>query len=439
MDWLAILLLIVQCLVVAVGITTGFAYLTLFERRLLARLQNRVGPNRAGPGGFFQPVADAVKLFFKEDIVPTMADRWVYLLAPAMAVIPALIIWAVIPLGCWNVAGSYALCYAPTTEVQTSAAGFWNILQIAEVNVGVLYLLAVTSIGVYGITLAGWASNSKYSMLGGIRSSAQLISYELALGLAVLGAVMTAGTLSTREIVLHQLGLWAVVPQFLGFVIFMIASTAEVVRAPFDLVEAEQELAGGYNTEYGSMKFALFFMAEYIKLIAVSAIAVTLYFGGWHVPGLATLGAEVTQAAGPAVGAAVVGVLSLLAFLGKVALFLFVSVWVRASWPRVRYDRLMDMGWKWLLPLALLNIAYTAVVTVLIPDGQPFFGVNGSYVQGVVLFLLGLVTLLAATRLGASVGPTGKVRLVQTPGAGTPGAPTAPGAPTTARQPSSQG
>lgn len=289
MDWLTILIIVIQCFIITLAVTTAFAYLTLFERRILARLQNRVGPNRAGPAGFLQPAADAVKLFFKEDIVPAMADKPVYLLAPALAVIPALIIWAVIPFGCLNLNWDYQACYDP------ARTNLWNILQITDLNIGVLYVLAVTSIGVYGITLAGWASNNKYSMLGGIRSSAQLISYELALGCAVLSVVMTYGTFSTHEIVAQQQGwLWGIIPQLLGFVLYMVAATAEVVRAPFDLVEAEQELTGGYNTEYGSMKFALFFMAEYIKLIAVSALAVTFFFGGWHFPGLDILGRGVT-------------------------------------------------------------------------------------------------------------------------------------------------
>ncbi|MCG8353416.1 MAG: NADH-quinone oxidoreductase subunit NuoH [Chloroflexales bacterium] len=401
MDIWGVVILIVQCFILALAVTTAFAYLTLFERRLLARFQNRVGPNRAGPGGFLQPLADAVKLFFKEDIIPKMADRPVYLLAPALAVIPAIIIWAVIPLGCWNLNGDYRVCFEAAPE------SLWNILQIAEVNVGILYLLAVTSVGVYGITLAGWSSNNKYSMLGGIRSSAQLISYELALGLAVLGAVMQAGTFSMHQIVLGQNVIWAIVPQFLGFVIFMISSTAEVVRAPFDLVEAEQELTGGYNTEYGSMKFALFFMSEYMKLIAISGIAVSLYFGGWQFPGLLTLGEAVTSAAGATAGAAVVGIVSLLSFLGKVLIFLFLSVWIRASWPRVRYDWLMDLGWKWLLPLALVNLVITAVVIVLVPENQ--------IIQGVILFGLGITALAVAVRLGQSARVTSKVRMIQPP------------------------
>ncbi|PDW02701.1 NADH-quinone oxidoreductase subunit NuoH [Candidatus Viridilinea mediisalina] len=399
MDWIALLILIIQCFVIALGVTTAFAYLTLFERRLLARFQNRIGPNRAGPNGFLQPVADAVKLFFKEDVVPSAANRAVYLLAPAMAVIPAIIIWAVIPFGCLDIRGNWQACFEPqaTTPLQ-------NILQVAEINIGVLYLLAVTSIGVYGITLAGWASNNKYSMLGGIRSAAHLVSYELALACAVLAVVMTYGTFSTHQIVVAQAGLWGIVPQFLAFVIFMIAATAEVVRLPFDLVEAEQELVGGYNTEYGSMKFALFFMTEYIKLIAVSAIAVIFFMGGWRFPGLYTLGAGVENLAGPMAASIAVGLASLGAFLLKLVAFLFLSVWIRASWPRMRYDRLMDLGWKWLLPLALLNIVYTAVAFVLIPNET---------LASFVLLALGVLTLVIAMGINRVPKPVDNVTYVK--------------------------
>ncbi len=390
-----ILILLIQCLVLTLGVTTGFAYLTLFERRVLARLQNRVGPNRAGPAGVLQPVADAVKLFFKEDIIPSAADRWVYLIAPALAMIPAIIIWAVIPVGCWNIGGDYRACFDPALSGELN-----NVLQVADMNVAVLYLLAVTSVGVYGITLAGWASNNKYSMIGSIRSSAQLISYELALGLAVLGAVMIAGTLSMQEIVASQSGMWAMIPQFLGLVVFMVSATAEVVRAPFDLVEAEQELTGGYNTEYGSMKFALFFMAEYIKLIAVSAIAVTLFLGGWRFPGLETLGGIVAESSGPGMSTFVVGIVSLLSFLGKVAFFLFLAVWIRASWPRIRYDMLMDLGWKRLLPLGLVNVIMTAFVVVLIPN---------RWIHSILLFVLGIAILYATARYGQTVRPRSSI------------------------------
>ena len=399
MAFLDIIILIVKCLVLALATTTAFAYLTLFERLVLARLQNRVGPNRAGAiplpggrkilGGWLQPAADAVKLFFKEDITPVMADKWVYLISPAFAVIPAIIIWATIPLGFWP----------------DGHGG--NILQLADVNVGILYLLAVTSVGVYGIAIAGWASNNKYSMLGGIRASAQVLSYELALGLSVLGAVMQAESFSTAEIVNRQAGWWFIVPQFLGFVVFMVASTAEVVRAPFDLVEAEQELVGGYNTEYSSMKFALFFMSEYIKLIAMSAIAVTLFLGGWRFPGLRPLADYVTASFGATAGNAVFGLLSLLAFLLKVGVFLFVSVWVRATVPRIRYDMLMNLGWKVLLPLALFNVALTAVLNVLLPNDQ--------IVAGAIAFVVGLVVIVIVATVSGPHKPQSEVTLVKKP------------------------
>jgi NADH-quinone oxidoreductase subunit H len=377
MAWLDIVILAVKCLVLALAATTMFAYFTLFERRTLARLQNRVGPNRAGPGGFLQPLADAVKLFFKEDVVPAMADRWVYLISPAFAVIPALIIWVVLPLGFWP----------------DGQGG--NLLQLASIDVGVLYLLAVTSLGVYGIAIAGWASNNKYSMLGGVRASAQVISYELALGLAVLGVVMQAGSFRLEEIVAGQQGMWYIVPQFLAFVIFLIASTAEVVRAPFDLVEAEQELVGGYNTEYGSMKFALFFMSEYIKLVAMNAIAVTLFLGGWLFPGLLTLRDGLVPMIGEPLANFVLGALSLGAFLLKVAALSFLSVWVRATVPRIRYDQLMNLGWKVLLPMALVNVAVTAVLGVLLP-GQPL-------VSAAAGFLIGAAVVFLASQRGPRV------------------------------------
>lgn len=407
MSVLDVIILIIKSVVLALAATTAFAYFTLFERRVLARLQNRVGPNRAGYiplpggrrilGGWLQPAADAIKLFFKEEITPLMADRWVYLISPAFATIPALIIWATIPLGCWPI-GANAQFDCPV--------GTSNLLQLTDVNVGILYLLAVTSMGVYGIAIAGWASNNKYSMLGGIRGSAQVISYELALGLAILGAVMQAESFSTAEIVDRQAGLWFVVPQFLGAVVFLLASTAEVVRSPFDLVEAEQELTGGYNTEYSSMKFALFFMSEYIKLIAMSAIAVTLFLGGWSFPGIRPLAELMAASAGPVAGHALFGVLSLLAFMIKTGLLAFLSVWIRATLPRVRYDQLMDLGWKILLPLALFNTALTAVINVLVPD---------RYVGGGIAFVIGLVAILAVARLGPRK-PERTVTLVQSAG-----------------------
>lgn len=382
MDWLAILILVIKGLVLALAATGMFAYFTLFERTLLARFQHRVGPNRAGAiplpgggrlfGGVLQPIADAIKLFFKEDVTPILADKWVYLISPGFAVIPAIIIWATMPLGYWP----------------DGMGGNW--LQVAEINVGILYLLAVTSLGVYGIAIAGWASNNKYSMLGGIRASAQVISYELALGLAILGVVMQASSFSTGEIVAHQTEMWNIVPQFLGFIIFLIAATAEVVRSPFDLVEAEQELVGGYNTEYGSMKFALFFMSEYVKLIAMNAVGVMLFLGGWNFPGLATLREGLLPIIGDSGANAVFGLLSLGSFLLKTAVLSFVSVWVRATVPRVRYDQLMNLGWKVLLPLALVQVVVTALIGVLMPSATA----GDRLVANLVSFVIGLVVVL---------------------------------------------
>src|SRR5215216_1259186 len=411
MAFLDVIILLVKCLVLALATTTMFAYFTLFERVLLARFQHRVGPNRAGYiplpggrkllGGFLQPAADAVKLFFKEDITPAMADKWVFLISPAFAVIPALIIWATIPLACWPSGGDGVV-----PPGGCAPAGGSNFLQLAEFNVGILYLLAVTSIGVYGIAIAGWASNNKYSMLGGVRATAQVISYELALGLAVLGVVMQASSFSTADIVAGQWGWWYIVPQFLGFVIFLLASTAEVVRSPFDLVEAEQELVGGYNTEYGSMKFALFFMSEYIKLVAMNAIAVTLFLGGWHFPGLYTLRDGLAPVLGQGGANAVFGLLSLVAFLLKVGVLSFVSVWVRATVPRVRYDQLMYLGWKILLPMGLFNVALTAVLNVLIGD---------RYISGIIAFVIGLVVVLGVAFYQGPRKPSSEVTLVNNP------------------------
>ncbi|PLS83653.1 MAG: NADH-quinone oxidoreductase subunit H [Chloroflexi bacterium] len=387
--WVRLITLLFVSLILFLATTTAFAYLTLFERRILARLQNRVGPNRAGPGGFFQPLADALKLFFKEEITPAQADKAVYTIAPALAMIPAIVLFAVIPFG----------AYLDLSFLLGEAARYVPI-QLADVNVGVLFLLAVTSIGVYGVTLGGWSSNNKYSMLGGIRAAAQMVSYELALGLSILVAIMLTTTpttqeaanaslcslmfgqqpvaeisaLSTCRIVESQGGWWNIFKPtgLLAFGIFWLASTAEVVRAPFDLVEAEQELVGGFNTEYSSMKFALFFMAEYIKLIAISAIGVVLFLGGWRGPGvdlLYSLGYP-----------NVAGLVSLGYFLLKLIAFLFFSIWVRATLPRFKYNQLMDLGWKRLLPISLGLVAVTAVFAVVTQDMNPYIaGLFGGF------------------------------------------------------------
>jgi NADH-quinone oxidoreductase subunit H len=315
--------------------TGGFAYLTFYERKVLARIQVRVGPNRAGPDGVLQPIADGLKLIFKEELIPANADKLIFILAPIITVFPALVITAVIPWG-----------------DTITLFGREIHLHLADINVGVLYITAITSISIYGITLAGWSSNNKYAMMGGLRASAQMISYEIALGLAFIGPIMLASSMSLIDIVnaQHQMGWWRwLLYQPLGPFIFLIASVAEVNRAPFDMPEAEQELTAGYHTEYSGMKFALFFMAEYIKMIAVSMIAATLFFGGFRGPFIDQL---------PWLGP--------LYLLIKVLILLFFMIWIRATLPRIRYDRLMAFGWKVLLPTALLNVFITALILVLV-------------------------------------------------------------------------
>lgn len=323
---------VIKSVVLMLGLTAGFAYVTLYERKVLARMQVRVGPNRAGWGGLLQPIADAFKLILKEGFIPDKAYKAIYILAPLLTVIPALIITAVVPWG------------PPVT-----IGGRTISLSIADVNTGVLYLLTVTSISVYGITLAGWSSNNKYSMLGGLRSTAQMISYELALAMAYLGPVLISGSLSMTAIVNDQQHLWYIVYQPVGAIIYMIAAIAEVNRAPFDMPEAEQELTAGYLTEYSSMKFAMFYMAEYIKMIAVSMIGASLFLGGFWGPGV-----EAHPWLGP------------IYLLIKIAVLLFGFIWVRATLPRIRYDRLMAFGWKILFPLGIANVLVTAGVILLV-------------------------------------------------------------------------
>jgi NADH-quinone oxidoreductase subunit H len=332
MDWAMILEWLVKSVILLAILVTGFAYTTFLERRLLARIQVRVGPNRAGPFGFLQPAADGIKLIFKEELIPAGAFKTVFILAPIITVIPALVITAVVP---W---GDSIELFGRTIS-----------LSITDINVGILYILSVASISVYGIVLAGWSSNNKYAMLGGLRSSAQMLSYELALGLAFVGPMLIAGSMSLGDIVEAQRPIWFIIYQPLGALIFYISMLAEVNRAPFDMPEAEQELTAGYHTEYSGMKFALFFMGEYIKMIAVSAIFASLFLGGFHGPLV-----DQYPLLGP------------LYMLTKIIGSLAIMIWVRATLPRLRYDRLMAFGWKVLLPLALLNLFVTAVVIVLL-------------------------------------------------------------------------
>ena len=321
-------------LVVFFALQMSAAVTVLMERKVAAFVQQRVGPYRTGPWGVLQPVADIVKLVFKEELRPRAADRFVFLLAPVISATAAFAAFAVVPFG------------APTD--------FWGLLpepiplKVSDVNVGVLALFAVTSMGVYGIVLAGWSSNSKYSLLGGLRSSAQMISYELSYGMSLAAVLLMANSLSLSAVVDAQAGYWLgfipkwfVFPQFLGFLIFMISAIAETNRAPFDFPEAEQELVAGYHTEYSSMSFALFFLAEYINMVVVAGVAASLFLGGWHGPFLPEW-------------------LGWIWWLVKVFAILFFYIWMRWTLPRYRYDQLMQFGWKYLLPIAVLNLLLTA-------------------------------------------------------------------------------
>ena len=331
---------LIKIVVVLVVLLTVVAYAVWFERKVVAHMQSRWGPTRVGPHGLLQPIADAIKLLTKEDITPAGAFRLLYFAAPAMAVITALLAFAVIPFG-------------PSAQ-----AGGVELFQITDLDIGLLFVLSVSSMGVYGIVLAGWSSNSKYSLLGSLRSSAQMISYELAIGLALVGVLLMSGSLSLRSIVESQSGTywgfiprWNVFPQFVAFLCYLIAAIAETNRLPFDLPEAETELVAGYHTEYSSMKFAMFFLAEYANMVTVSCLATVLFFGGWQGP---MFGPDWLQM-----------LLPLLWFSLKVLFFLFLYVWIRGTLPRFRYDQLMAFGWKCLVPVALLNLVGTSLYLAL--------------------------------------------------------------------------
>ena len=328
-------LLMVGILVAFFVVMTMVAYTVLAERRVLGFIQGRLGPNRVGPGGFLQPLADLIKFIFKEDIVPDKSTRFVYFLAPIVATVAALMTMVVYPFG---------------PEVNLPVLGSIRLV-IARFDVALLYVLGVTSVGVYGIALAGWSSNNKYSLMGGLRSCAQMISYELALGLGLIGVILQSGTLDLYSIVEQQAGhlgitgwnmFWV---QPLGFLIYLIAAIAETNRVPFDLPEAETELVAGFHTEYSAMKFALFFLAEYVNMFTVSMLATTLFLGGWNGPFVQQL---------PWLG--------VFYFFGKVMLFLFLYIWLRGTLPRFRFDQLMTFGWKYLVPAAIINIVLTATV-----------------------------------------------------------------------------
>ncbi len=323
------ILIILKVVVIFAALMTGVAYSTYFERKVVAFIQHRIGPNMTGPFGLLQPIADAIKLLFKETFIPNMSDRFLFTIAPMISFVAACMTLAVIPVGDWlNIGGQ---------RIQ---------LIISDLNVGILYILAVTSLGIYGIILAGWSSNSKYSLLGGLRSSAQMISYEVSIGLGIVGVLMLSQTFSISEIVRQQSGSifnWYFFKQPVAFFIYFISALAETNRNPFDLPEAESELVAGYHTEYAGMRFSIFFMGEYANMITVSAIASSLFFGGWNGPFLPPV----------------------IWFVIKVIMFMFIFIWIRGTLPRFRYDQLMRFGWLILFPLGILNILITALILVL--------------------------------------------------------------------------
>ncbi len=330
---------LIKILIVLNAVLIAVTYMVLLERKVIAWVQVRLGPMRVGPHGVLQPIADAIKLMLKEDITPARADKWVFTAAPIIVMVPALIVFAVIPFG---------------SEVELF--GRTIPLYITDINVGLLYVVSVASIGVYGLILAGWASNSKYPLLASLRASAQLISYEVAVTMTLVSLVLMSGTLSMVGFVHAQLdaGFWFLFAQPVAFVIYFIGALAETNRAPFDMPEAEQELTGGFHTEYSGMRFALFFLAEYANMIVISALGVTLFIGGWlrpfpNVEALALLDI----------------VPSWVWFLGKTFMFLYVFLWIRATLPRYRYDQLMRLGWKVLIPLSIANVIVTGTVRVL--------------------------------------------------------------------------
>jgi NADH-quinone oxidoreductase subunit H len=359
MDWLDWILLVVRIGLVFAVLLISVLLLIWLERKVIADMQTRIGPKRAGPFGILITLADGIKLFFKEGITPAQADRRVYVLAPIASLVPAVLAFAVVPLG---------------TEV--TVFGRTVPLQIADLNVGILFVLAMGSLAVYGVVLAGWSSGSAYPLLGSIRSSAQMISYEVGLGLGVVGVLMYTGTVQMSEIVAAQDRIWNIIPQFPAFLIYTIAALAETNRPPFDLPEAETELVAGYHTEYSGIKFAMFFLAEYLHTITVSAVAVTLFLGGWRGPIFEFLP----------------WIWPLVWFLLKVSAVVFVYIWVRATLPRFRYDRLMSFGWKVLIPLGLAWVLATGAIIIL-PDvyGRDRFFRWAAIAAGIVL----LITLVA--------------------------------------------
>ena len=373
---------IIKILIIAHMLIIGVMAMIWSERRVSGWMQDRLGPNRVGPQGLLQPIADGIKFLFKEDLIPNHVDKPLYVMAPAMLLIPALITIAVVPFGS-----------------SITILGYEIPLHIANVNIGILYILAITSLGVYGVVLGAWASNNKYSLLGGLRSSAQMISYELTLGLSIIGVLMLAGSLSLREIAVGQGSYpwqWNILIHFPAFLAFTTAVFAETNRLPFDLAEAEQELVAGYHTEYSSMKFAMFFMAEYMNMIVGAAVTVTLFLGGWHFFGLENVGGPVWS-----------GLISFGIFFVKTAIFLFVFIWVRWTLPRFRYDQLMNFGWKFLLPVALTSIVVTGTLWVT-TQSLLWVGIGNVIAAAIVVSIVaGLLVINKAPEVETDRGASG--------------------------------
>ncbi len=374
-------------IVISVGILIAFqmvlmivAYTVLAERKVLGWIQGRIGPNRVGPWGLLQPFADLLKFIFKEDLVPDKSTKFVYFLAPMVALTCALLPIVVYPFGprikdplTW--VSPYlisAVSWIPAVGSSLVDAINWLVpqamnmpLTIARIDVGVLYVLGITSVGVYGIALAGWSSNNKYSLMGGLRSSAQMISYELAMGASVIGVVMLSGSLDLGGIINGQINSpfkWYIIPQIIGFFVFLISAFAETNRVPFDLPEAETELVAGFHTEYSALKFALFFMAEYVNMFTVSMMCTVLFLGGWYIPGLGAAANYVGLEAWFGWGTVGYAIISHVGFIGKICAFLFLYIWIRGTLPRFRFDQLMNFGWKFLLPVAIANVVITIIV-----------------------------------------------------------------------------
>ncbi len=333
MDWIDLIVIpVIKGIILLLVLLTSTAYLTYGERKLVARFQVRLGPNRAGKFGVLQPLADVVKLMFKEEVVPSHVDKVVYLLAPILAVVPAFAIFAVVPIG---------------PDIQLF--GRTISLHMGDINVGLLYVLSIASVSTYGVMLAGWSSNNNYSLLGALRTSAQMISYELPMGIFLVSLLLVSGSLSLVEIINNPRPLWAWIWLWAAFPFYFICMLAETNRSPFDLPETENELVAGYQTEYGGIKFGLFYLSEYLHMITTSAVMATLFFGGWRGPFVDQF-----------------PILSLVYLSIKILALLFLFIWVRASIPRVRYDQLMKFGWKYLLPIALIYLAITAVLVLVL-------------------------------------------------------------------------